>query len=135
MQGQPEQNRLELAHAGPRLGYEAAAEVVPSRRLSDGVRRNHVTLPTVLRDRLSEKHTPQPEDLMTRPSVVFGSAALSAVFLFPPAQQGADLARRIAGASDGLVKMTYAPRDGICGDGRSFIADATRQANGYHMWF
>jgi len=72
---------------------------------------------------------------MSRPSAVIASAALSAVFLFPPPQQGSDLARRIAGASDGLVKLTYASRDGICGDGRSFIADATRQANGYHMWF
>jgi HEAT repeat protein len=67
---------------------------------------------------------------MTRLSLFLGSAAL-AVFLPPP--QGPDLSRRMAAAPDGLVKMTYAAREGICGDGRSFIADAT-QPHGYQMW-
>ena len=52
----------------------------------------------------------------------------------PPAQQG-DLARRVTSAPDGLVKMTYASRGGICGDGRSFIADATSSARGLDVWF
>jgi len=68
---------------------------------------------------------------MTRPFLLLASAAL-AVFL--PAPQGNDLSRRIANAPDGLVKMTYASREGICGDGRSFIADATH-AQGYEVWF
>jgi len=68
---------------------------------------------------------------MTRYSVLLASAAL-AVFL--PAPQGSDLPRRIANSPDGLVKMTYAAREGICGDGRTFIADAT-QPQGYEVWF
>jgi hypothetical protein len=74
---------------------------------------------------------------MTRPRVLLVSAALASVFL-PPLRsqsQGSDLARRIANANDGLVKMTYAPREGICGDGRSFIADATPRPGGFQMWF
>ena len=67
---------------------------------------------------------------MTRASVLLASAAL-AVFLPPP--QGTDLSRRIANAPDGLVKMSYAARAGICGDGRSLIADTT-QPGGYEMW-
>jgi hypothetical protein len=53
----------------------------------------------------------------------------------PPPQQGGDLARRIGGAPDGLVKMTFASRDGVCGDGRTFIADGTSQGRGYDVWF
>jgi len=33
------------------------------------------------------------------------------------------------------VKMTYAARDGICGDGKSFIADASTAGRGYDVWF
>jgi len=72
---------------------------------------------------------------MTRISILLVSAALATVFLSPPQSQGTDLARRVASARDGLVKMTYAPREGICGDGRSFIADATPQPRGFEMWF
>ena len=67
---------------------------------------------------------------MTRHSLLLASAAL-AVFLPPP--QGTDLSRRIASAPDGLVKMSYAAREGICGDGRSFIADPT-PVHGFEMW-
>ncbi len=72
---------------------------------------------------------------MTRISVLLVSAALATVFLPPPQGQGTELARRVASAGDGLVKMTYAPREGICGDGRSFIADATSRPGGFEMWF
>ena len=42
--------------------------------------------------------------------------------MFAPPPQGGYLSRRITAAPDGIVKMTYASRDGICGEGRSFIA-------------
>ena len=67
---------------------------------------------------------------MIRTGFVIVAAASTAVFFFPPPFQGSDLARRVSSAPDGLVKMTYASRDGICGDGRSFIADATSSARG-----
>ena len=51
------------------------------------------------------------------------------------AAQSTDIARRVNAASDGLVKMTYAVRDGVCGDGRSFVAEATSGARGYDVWF
>lgn len=44
-----------------------------------------------------------------------------------------DLARRVAAAPDGLVMMTYAVRDGVCGDGRTFIADGA--GGDYAVWF
>jgi HEAT repeat protein len=71
---------------------------------------------------------------MIRTGSVIVAAASTAVFLSPPSFQG-DLARRVSSAPDGLVKMSYAARDGICGDGRSFIADATSSARGYDVWF
>lgn len=61
------------------------------------------------------------------------AAALAAIFALPP--QGGDLARRIAGAPDGLVKMTYASRASVCGDGRSFIAEGQPTAQGWDVWF
>src|SRR5690242_12531506 len=64
----------------------------------------------------------------------FVIVAAATIFVRPPFQ-GADLARRVSAAPDGLVKMTYASRDGICGDGRSFIADATSSTRGYDVWF
>src|SRR5262245_26709717 len=77
--------------------------------------------------------------------VVVSSALITALFAPPPNYgtglpkrffQGGDLARRVTGASDGLVKMTYASRDGVCGDGRSFIAEGTGGAGrGYDIWF
>jgi len=60
---------------------------------------------------------------------------VATTFFAPPPQQGGDLARRIGGAPDGLVKMTFASRDGVCGDGRTFIADGTAQGRGYDVWF
>lgn len=81
---------------------------------------------------------------MLRTGLVIVSAALvTALFAPPPSSgkqflaqiQGTDLGRRVTSASDGLVKMTYASRDGICGDGRSFIADATSSGRGYDVWF
>ena len=53
----------------------------------------------------------------------------------PLAAQGTDIARRVGSAPDGLVKMTYAARDGVCGDGRSFIAEATSAGRGLDVWF
>jgi HEAT repeat protein len=76
--------------------------------------------------------------------VIAGAYLTTAIFAPPPFHvrffnrspaQGSDLARRVTSAPDGLVKMTYAARDGICGDGRSFIADASSGARGYDVWF
>ena len=63
------------------------------------------------------------------------ASALVALFFLPPAVQQGDLARRITSAPDGLVKMRYAARPGICGDGRTFIADNTNGSRGYDVWF
>lgn len=72
---------------------------------------------------------------MVRTGQVIITAAVAAAMIARPPYQGGDLARRIAAASDGLVKMTYASRNGICGDGRTFIADATSPSRGYDVWF
>lgn len=72
---------------------------------------------------------------MIRTSLAFSGALLSAALIAPSPYQGSDLARRVTSSPDGLVKMTYAARDGICGDGRSFIADATSSAQGLDVWF
>ena len=72
---------------------------------------------------------------MLRTGLIIAGAYLITALFVPPPFQGTDLARRVTGAPDGLVKMTYAARDGICGDGRSFIADATTSARGYDVWF
>ena len=76
--------------------------------------------------------------------IVVGAYLAAAIFAPPPFHrlpfqgnpgQGFDLARRVTSAPDGLVKMTYAARDGICGDGKSFIADASTAGRGYDVWF
>jgi HEAT repeat protein len=72
---------------------------------------------------------------MTRTVLVSALTVVSTAFIANPPAQGTDLARRIASAPDGLVKMTYAAREGVCGDGRSFIAEATSAARGYEVWF
>ena len=75
---------------------------------------------------------------------IAGAYLTTAIFAPPPFHsrlfkrshvQGSDLGRRVTSAPDGLVKMTYAARDGICGDGRTFIADASSSARGYDVWF
>ena len=71
---------------------------------------------------------------MIRTGLLVASASLAvAVFVRPPAQ-GTDIARRITSAPDGLVKMTYAARPGICGDGRSFIAEGAGSPRGTDLW-
>jgi HEAT repeat protein len=72
---------------------------------------------------------------MTRIGIASAIAAVTALFFVPPAAQQGDLARRITSAPDGLVKMRYAARPGICGDGRTFIADNTTTSRGYDVWF
>jgi HEAT repeat protein len=71
---------------------------------------------------------------MIHTGLLIASASLAvAVFTRPPFQ-GTDLARRVASAPDGLVKMTYASRPGVCGDGRSFIAEGTGTGRGNDIW-
>lgn len=41
------------------------------------------------------------------------------------------LARRILDVDDGTVRMSYGVRDGICGDGETFIRDRSRGENNY----
>lgn len=72
---------------------------------------------------------------MIRTGLTIGAATIAAAIFAPPPFQGSDLARRVSAAPDGLVKMTYASRDGICGDGRSFIADAASSSREYDVWF
>ena len=71
---------------------------------------------------------------MRRTALIVVTGLVSSAFFAPP-PQGGDLARRINAAPDGIVKMTYASRDGICGDGRTFIADGTSAGRGYDVWF
>jgi HEAT repeat protein len=68
-------------------------------------------------------------------SAVFAPLPFSSSACHRKPAQGSDLARRVISSPDGLVKMTYASRDGICGDGRSFIGDATSSARGLDVWF
>ncbi len=82
---------------------------------------------------------------MLRTGLIIVGAYLGAALFAPPPfhtlpfqgkrGQGSDLGRRVTSAPDGLVKMTYAARDGICGDGKSFIADASTAGRGYDVWF
>jgi HEAT repeat protein len=54
----------------------------------------------------------------------------AAVFLVPPsAARAQNLANRIASAPDGAVQFTFAPRPGVCGNGRTYYS-----ING-SMWF
>ena len=62
-------------------------------------------------------------------------ASLVSTAFFAPPPQGGDLARRVAAAADGIVKMTYAAREGVCGDGRSFVAEGPIGARGFDVWF
>ena len=53
------------------------------------------------------------------------SVGLAAVFATAPAlgaQAGSGIARRVAAAPDGEVRMTYATRGNVCGDGRDGLA-------------
>jgi len=47
------------------------------------------------------------------------------------ALEGQSLARRIANARDGEVRIAYAAREGVCGDGLTYIRDRNR--DGYYM--
>jgi HEAT repeat protein len=71
---------------------------------------------------------------MIRTSLSLAIAGVATLAGSLTAQSG-DLARRISAAPDGIVKMTYAVRDGVCGDGRSFIAEPTSASRGYEAWF
>ena len=70
---------------------------------------------------------------MNRSGLVAATLLSSAFFAPPP--QGGDLARRIGAAPDGIVKLSYASRDGVCGDGRTFIAEGPNTARGFDVWF
>lgn len=61
--------------------------------------------------------------------IALGLAASSTV---ASAQQTLD--RRVASAPDGAVRFTYAARAGVCGDGRSFIADDAPGSYGMRTW-
>jgi HEAT repeat protein len=71
---------------------------------------------------------------MIRNGLLIASASLAAAVFARPPFQGTDIGRRVAGAPDGLVKMTYAARAGVCGDGRSFIAEASGSGRGSDIW-
>ena len=49
--------------------------------------------------------------------------ALASSLLAPASLAGQSLADRIADAGNGTVSFTYATRDGVCGDGQTFIAE------------
>src|SRR5688500_10098677 len=72
---------------------------------------------------------------MTRTGLLLPISVLTTAFIAPLPQQGTDLARRISAAPDGIVKITYAAREGVCGDGRSFVAEATSASRGWDVWF
>ena len=53
------------------------------------------------------------------------SVTLAALFAAAPAlgaQAGSSIARRVAAAPDGEVRMTYATRTDVCGDGRDGVS-------------
>ena len=60
---------------------------------------------------------------MTTMTVARGvAAALTMAAAVVPTPAGAqDIAARIAAVKDGRVQFTYAAREGVCGDGRSFV--------------
>lgn len=72
---------------------------------------------------------------MIRTGLLIASASLAAAVFARPPVQGPDIARRITSAPDGLVKMTYAARPGVCGDGRSFIAENPGSRREADLWF
>ncbi|MEO8448729.1 MAG: HEAT repeat domain-containing protein [Gemmatimonadota bacterium] len=49
-----------------------------------------------------------------------------AVALVSSPMAGQSLAQRVTSAPDGEVRIAFAARDGVCGDGRTFIRDRTR---------
>lgn len=61
--------------------------------------------------------------------IALGLAASSTV---ASAQQTLD--RRVASAPDGIVRFTFATRAGVCGDGRTFIADDAPGPYGFRTW-
>jgi HEAT repeat protein len=71
---------------------------------------------------------------MLRTALIVTAALATSAFFAPP-PQGGDLARRINAAPDGIVKMTYPSREGICGDGRTFIAEGPNPTRGFDVWF
>jgi hypothetical protein len=62
-------------------------------------------------------------------SLVVATAVLLSAAGSAPAQS--NLADRILGVRDGTVRLAYNVREGICGDGESFIRDRTRGENNY----
>jgi hypothetical protein len=62
-------------------------------------------------------------------SLLVAAAAVSA----SPAAQGQSLASRIRSARDGEVRLAFAAREGICGDGRTYIRDRSRGEGNYLM--
>jgi hypothetical protein len=61
---------------------------------------------------------------------ILGSTALFLVACGSTAT-GQGIGDRIAAARDGTVRLAYAVRDGICGDGETFIRDRSRGENNY----
>ena len=62
-------------------------------------------------------------------TIILATAAMLVGCATAPAQTA--LADRILGVKDGTVRLAYGVRDGICGDGESFIRDRTRGENNY----
>jgi hypothetical protein len=61
---------------------------------------------------------------------VFGCTALVLV-ASATAASGQGIGDRIAAARDGTVRLAYAVKDGICGDGETYIRDRSRGENNY----
>jgi hypothetical protein len=60
----------------------------------------------------------------------FGSTALLLLACTGSAE-GQGIGDRIAAAEDGTVRLAFAVRDGICGDGETYIRDRSRGENNY----
>jgi hypothetical protein len=60
----------------------------------------------------------------------FGSTALLLLACTAGAE-GQGIGDRIAAAEDGTVRLAFAVRDGICGDGETYIRDRSRGENNY----
>src|SRR5687767_7986231 len=69
--------------------------------------------------------------VLTAGLVVSAAAALAGS---PRAARAQALANRVASAPDGQVHFTYASRDGVCGDGRTFIAEDFDTPGGFTMY-
>ena len=59
---------------------------------------------------------------------------VSAVLAGSAARAQTPLIQRIDGVKNGTVRLTYSVRDGICGDGESFIRDRSRGENNFISW-